>query len=109
MIIIFVTMQMIDTTERDRALKDLERERELRRQSELEAAQSRLHYQQVANQVRLLQEEIDRLRAELNILRSVHAGPHNVRVKFEDRIVKDLFFIESLWALMLIKYFMCLI
>jgi E3 ubiquitin-protein ligase RFWD3 len=60
---------MQDTTERDRALRDLEKEKEMRRKSELEAAQARLQAQQYTEESRRLREELDRMRAELSTFR----------------------------------------
>ena len=60
---------MLDTTERDRALQELENEKELRRRAELEAAQVRLQCQKYMDESRYLREEVDRLRGELSTLR----------------------------------------
>ena len=60
---------MLDTTERDRALQELEKEKELRRHAELEAAQVRLQCQKCMEESRNLREEVDRLRGELSGLK----------------------------------------
>ena len=60
---------MLDTTERDRALQELENEKELRRRAELEAAQVRLQCQKCMDESHYLREEVDRLRGELSTLR----------------------------------------
>lgn len=60
---------MVDTTERDHAILQLEKERELRRKAEIEAAHARLNAQQSSNGCRRLREELDRLREELNVSR----------------------------------------
>ena len=60
-------MQALDTTEKDRALKDLEKEKEARRKAEMEAAELRLKYQMAV-------EDSNRFRAELENLR------HNLKL-----------------------------
>ena len=60
-------MQALDTTEKDRALKDLEKEKEARRKAEMEAAELRLKYQMAV-------EDSNRFRAELESLR------HNMKL-----------------------------
>ncbi|XP_002732699.2 uncharacterized protein LOC100377562 [Saccoglossus kowalevskii] len=52
-------VRTMDTAERDRALKDLEMEKEVRRKSELEAAQLKMQYQ-------LAMDECNRLKAQLH-------------------------------------------
>ncbi|XP_072018015.1 E3 ubiquitin-protein ligase rfwd3.S-like [Amphiura filiformis] len=54
------TLRTIDTTDRDRALKDLEKEKTMRRKMELEAAQMSLKY-------RMAMEEVDRMKAQLRV------------------------------------------
>ncbi|UYV67152.1 RFWD3 [Cordylochernes scorpioides] len=56
-------LKVLDTTERDRALWALEREKELRRRSDLEAAQCRLQLHMVQNELRQLQAEVKELRS----------------------------------------------
>ncbi|XP_076471865.1 E3 ubiquitin-protein ligase rfwd3.L-like isoform X2 [Babylonia areolata] len=67
-------IKVMDTTERDRALQDLERERELRRRAELEAAQARLQCQQYMEERGRLKEEAGMLRLELSLFRSSNKG-----------------------------------
>ncbi|KAK7099177.1 hypothetical protein V1264_003359 [Littorina saxatilis] len=67
-------IKMMDTTERDRALHELEKEKEQRRRAELEAAQVRLQCQQCMDEGRRLREELDRLRGELSSMRSHRGG-----------------------------------
>ena len=50
----------MDTSERDRALNDLEKEKGLRQKAELETAQMRLLYQKALDDCRMLKQELDR-------------------------------------------------
>ena len=59
---IFISLQALDTSEKDRALKELEKEKEARRKAEMEAAELRLKYQMAV-------EDSNKLRAELESLR----------------------------------------
>ena len=54
--------QMVDTSDRDAALRALHQEREARQAAEMESAQSRLHVQLAKEEVRRLQEELERSR-----------------------------------------------
>ena len=63
-------MQVVDTTERDRALAELDREREARRTAELEAAKVRLSHQLVLNECNQLRQELERQRQQLELTRS---------------------------------------
>eukprot|EP00057_Strongylocentrotus_purpuratus_P032302 XP_787195.3 PREDICTED: E3 ubiquitin-protein ligase RFWD3 [Strongylocentrotus purpuratus] len=45
-------LKVLDTSERDRALKDLEREKELRRKAEMDAAQTQLRYVMALEEVK---------------------------------------------------------
>ncbi|KAK3102173.1 hypothetical protein FSP39_009342 [Pinctada imbricata] len=60
------SIKAIDTTERDRALQDLEKEKEARRKAEMEAAQSRLQFQMVTEENNRLKTELDRVRQQLH-------------------------------------------
>ncbi len=51
---------MVDTTDKDRALKELEKEKSLRRKMELEAAQMSLKY-------RMAMEEVEKMKAQLRV------------------------------------------
>ncbi|XP_041367491.1 E3 ubiquitin-protein ligase RFWD3-like [Gigantopelta aegis] len=64
------SIKAVDTTERDQALKELEKEREARRRVELEGAQTRLQYQLAVGECNRLREEIDKQRRQLEALRS---------------------------------------
>ena len=64
-------LQVVDTTERDRALAELDREREARRSAELEAAKVRMSQQLVLNECSQLRQELDRQRQQLELMRSV--------------------------------------
>jgi len=61
--------QTIDTTERDRALEELEREKEARRTAELEAARARMNHQMALNECTQLRQELERQRQQLEQLR----------------------------------------
>ena len=58
-------IKVIDTTERDRMQRELERERDVRRQAELEAAQTRLKYQITVEECNRLRMEIDKQRQQM--------------------------------------------
>ena len=62
-------MQVVDTTERDRALAELDRERESRRSAELEAAKARVSHQLVLNECSQLRQELERQRQHLELIR----------------------------------------
>ncbi|VDI38814.1 E3 ubiquitin-protein ligase RFWD3 [Mytilus galloprovincialis] len=66
----FKHLQVVDTTERDRALQDLEKEKEGRRRSEMEAAQIRMQYQMTVGDNNKLLTEIAKLREQLQNVRS---------------------------------------
>nr|KAG5694614.1 hypothetical protein BaRGS_014709 [Batillaria attramentaria] len=69
------TIKMVDTSEKERALRELEQEKTLRRKADLDAAEARLRCQQYMDESRRLREELDRVRGELSTLRSrSHAG-----------------------------------
>ena len=53
-------LRMVDTTDKDRALKELEKEKSLRRKMELEAAQMSLKY-------RMAMEEVEKMKAQLRV------------------------------------------
>lgn len=57
--------QAVDTTERDRALQELEKEREVRRKVEMEAAQCRLQYQLAIEECNRLKTELDKVKRQL--------------------------------------------
>jgi len=57
--------QALDTSERDRALKDLEKEREARRRVDMEGAQLRLQYQIMVEENNNLKLELETLRGQL--------------------------------------------
>ncbi|XP_052797450.1 E3 ubiquitin-protein ligase RFWD3-like isoform X2 [Mya arenaria] len=59
------TIKALDTTERDRALQDLEKEREVRRRVEMEGAQLRLQFQTATKENNTLREELNRLKYQL--------------------------------------------
>jgi len=63
-------LQVVDTTERDRALAELDREREARRNAELEAAKARMSHQLVMNECTQLRQELERQRQQLELSRS---------------------------------------
>ena len=63
-------MQVVDTTERDRAVAELDREREARRNAELEAAKVRMSHQLVLNECNQLRQEVERQRQQLELIRS---------------------------------------
>ena len=60
----------MDTTERDRALAELDHEREARRTAELEAAKVRLSHQLVLSECSQLRQELERQRQQLELIRS---------------------------------------
>jgi len=63
---------VVDTTERDRALAELDREREARRTAELDAAKARVSHQLVLNECSQLRQELERHRQQLELLRLDH-------------------------------------
>jgi len=63
-------MQVVDTTERDRALAELDREREARRCAELEAAKVRMSHQLVLNECSQLRQQLECQQHQLELLRS---------------------------------------
>ncbi|XP_060082896.1 E3 ubiquitin-protein ligase RFWD3-like [Ylistrum balloti] len=63
-------IKAIDTSERDRALQDLEKEKEARRRCEMEAAQTRLQYQLSVEECNRLKAELDRVTQTVQSLRS---------------------------------------
>ena len=60
-----VSCQALDTTDRDRAVQELERERETRRRVEMEGAQLRLQFQLATQENNTLRAEIERLKQQL--------------------------------------------
>nr|XP_022328397.1 E3 ubiquitin-protein ligase RFWD3-like isoform X1 [Crassostrea virginica] len=64
------SLKAVDTTERDRALQDLEKEREVRRKIEMEAAQCRLQYQLAIEECNRLKTELDKVKRQLQSTRS---------------------------------------
>lgn len=58
------SVKALDTTERDRALKELEKERELRRRAEMEGAQLRLQFQMAVEDTNQLRIELENVRAQ---------------------------------------------
>ncbi|XP_066279408.1 E3 ubiquitin-protein ligase rfwd3.S-like isoform X2 [Branchiostoma lanceolatum] len=56
------TVKMVDTTDRDRAVRELEREKQLRRKVELEAAQTRLQYELALQECNMIRTQLDRER-----------------------------------------------
>lgn len=63
-------LKVVDTTERDRALQELEKEKEARKRSEMEAAQMRMQYQLTVADANKLRNEITKLREQLQSVRS---------------------------------------
>ncbi|XP_033752324.1 E3 ubiquitin-protein ligase RFWD3-like isoform X2 [Pecten maximus] len=63
-------IKALDTSERDRALQDLEKEKEARRRCEMEAAQTRLQYQLSVEECNRLKAELDRVTQTVQSLRS---------------------------------------
>lgn len=71
-------LKVIDTTERDRALQELEKEKEARRRGEMEDAQMRMqHHMAVMENVKM-REEITKLREQLQHVRSHSSTVPNV-------------------------------
>lgn len=68
------TLKTIDTTERDRAIKDLEREREERRKAEIEAAQLRLQHQLAVAECNRLREEVERHKQQAHAVRPLSSS-----------------------------------
>lgn len=64
------SLKAVDTTERDRALQELEKEREVRRKVEMEAAQCRLQYQLAIEECNRLKTELDKVKRQLQTSRS---------------------------------------
>jgi len=62
-------VQVVDTTERDRALAELDREKAARRTAELEAAKARMSHQLVLSECNQLRQELDRQRQQMELLR----------------------------------------
>ena len=62
--VIYSTVKVVDTTERDRALKELEKEKEARRRCEMDAAQIRMQYQLTVSDNNKLRAEIAKLREQ---------------------------------------------
>ncbi|XP_053385087.1 E3 ubiquitin-protein ligase RFWD3-like isoform X2 [Mercenaria mercenaria] len=58
-------VKALDTTEQDRALKDLEKERDAKRRAEMEGAQIRLQYQMTIEENNRLKLEVETLKAQL--------------------------------------------
>ncbi|KAL8584813.1 hypothetical protein ACOMHN_037518 [Nucella lapillus] len=67
-------VKMADTTERDRALLELEKEKDLRRRVELEAAQVRLQCRQYIEESGRLRDEVTKLRTQLSTRTSTGGG-----------------------------------
>ncbi|XP_052215341.1 E3 ubiquitin-protein ligase RFWD3-like isoform X2 [Dreissena polymorpha] len=59
------SIKALDTSERDRALKELEKEREVRRKAEMEGAQLRLQFQTVTQEANKLRLELERLKNQI--------------------------------------------
>ncbi|XP_067655672.1 E3 ubiquitin-protein ligase rfwd3.S-like [Haliotis asinina] len=71
------SIKAVDTTERDRALAELEKEKEHRRKAELEAAHSRLQYQLCIEECNRFRQELNTTRTQLQQLRSqMNSGQH---------------------------------
>ncbi|XP_071122540.1 E3 ubiquitin-protein ligase rfwd3.S-like [Mytilus edulis] len=83
-------IRVVDTTERDRALQDLEKEKEGRRRSEMEAAQIRMQYQMTVGDNNKLGTEIAKLREQLqNVLGSVPSSLYIGTFNSPFQILKD--------------------
>ena len=63
--------QVIDTTERDAALKELEREREERRKAELAAAEARLRFHMAVDECNRMKQECEKQKQQMALLRFV--------------------------------------
>ncbi|KAL3841397.1 hypothetical protein ACJMK2_019549 [Sinanodonta woodiana] len=59
------SIKALDTAERDRVLQELEKERELRRRLEMDAAQIRMQYQMAVEECNRLKGDIDSLKQQL--------------------------------------------
>ena len=60
--------QALDTSEKDRALKDLEKEKEGRRKAEMEAAELRLKYQMSVEEGNKLRAELEGLKQRMRLV-----------------------------------------
>ena len=65
----FSMFQTTDTSERDQAMKALEKEKEARQHAELEAAQVRLRLQIALDESKKLKEELDKQQAHADHMR----------------------------------------
>ncbi|XP_074660083.1 E3 ubiquitin-protein ligase rfwd3.L-like [Tubulanus polymorphus] len=97
------SVRALDTTDRDRAVADLEKEREARRRAEMEAAQSRVQYQMMIDECRRLKEQLDTRQQQLTNLResgvalnNAPAGgtPHNAQPNQQQATAKQCYLLE---------------
>ena len=68
---------MLDTAERDQAIAELQRERELRQKAEVEAAQMRLSCQMAQDEVKQLMSDLEQQRAMLAVAQAQRAAASN--------------------------------
>ncbi|XP_013408860.1 E3 ubiquitin-protein ligase RFWD3 [Lingula anatina] len=72
-------LKAVDTSDRDRALKELELEKEARRKAELSAAQMKMQYQNTIAECNRMREEIERQRQQLQSVRTLQPqANHNI-------------------------------
>ncbi|XP_060588595.1 E3 ubiquitin-protein ligase RFWD3-like [Ruditapes philippinarum] len=77
------SIKALDTSERDRALKDLEKERDAKRKAEMEGAQIRLQYQMTIEENNRLKLEIEMLKSQLRKSGGTGAAGLNVGKKVD--------------------------
>lgn len=81
-VLMILHCQTLDTTERDRALEEVEKEKELRKKAELARAQARLHYQLAIEECNRLRSELDKARKQLQEYRSVWESEMQTLISF---------------------------
>jgi len=70
-------LQTIDTSERDRAVQELEQEREARKKAEMEAARARLNYQMALAECNQMKQAIEQQKQQIEVFRSVFRDAQN--------------------------------
>lgn len=68
------SIKTIDTSERDRAVQELEQEREARKKAEMEAARARLNYQMALAECNQMKQALEQQKQQLEVFRKMSAN-----------------------------------
>lgn len=93
------TVKMLDTSERDRAIQDLEREKEARKKAELEAARIRLNHQMALAECNQLKEELERQKQQMETMRKITCHGQQKQgtneISFSQEIAGSMFILKK--------------